>query len=217
MAGSSEYGKLFTILAVKKLFEEGLIRRVLDIGAGSGTYSELLRGHTPDAEWHGVEVWEPYLAEYDLHSKYDVIHRADARKLDYGSLIPGGEPGPGFDLTLCGDVLEHMEKEDAQILISKLLENSRMILISIPIIHYPQGEVHGNPYEAHVKDDWSHEEVIASFPSIQTFFIHNYIGLYMLSAAADLSLPLARLNAGIGGIIKAKVPEEHVVAWGAFQ
>jgi len=207
MAGSSEFGKLYTALLGRKLFDEGFIKRVLDIGAGSGTYSDLLRGHMPESEWHAVEVWEPYLEKYDLAARYDHVHCLDARQLDPATLAPE------FDLTLCGDVLEHMEKEEAQALIGRLLTVSRVVLISIPIIHYPQGEVHGNPFEAHVKDDWSHEEVGSSFPHIASFFVHNFIGIYLLSTIPALKDPLRKLNAGLGAMIKSKAPEDHVVVW----
>ncbi|MDW3206541.1 MAG: class I SAM-dependent methyltransferase [Alphaproteobacteria bacterium] len=202
MAGSTEAGKLYTALAVRKMYDEGIVRRVLDIGAGSGTYSNLLRAHMPGSEWHAVEIWEPYVTEYDLASKYDHVHCVDARLCDPGKLASQ------FDLVFCGDVLEHMEKEDAQKLIDRLLSVSKLILISIPIVHYPQGEEHGNPYEAHVKDDWSHDEVIDSFPNIATFFLQEGIGLYILSTVPELNEPLVRLNAALGDMIRKQMPEK---------
>lgn len=82
MSGSSRSGKVYTALLLLKLYEAGLIRRARDIGAGSGTYSDLLRAHMPESEWPALEVWEACLEEHRLADKYDVVHCADARTFD---------------------------------------------------------------------------------------------------------------------------------------
>ena len=65
-----------------------------------------------------------------------------------------------FSVAIAGDVLEHMTKEEAILLVNHLLDHCKTVIISIPIIHMPQGELDHNPFEVHVKDDWSHEEVV---------------------------------------------------------
>jgi hypothetical protein len=67
---------------------------------------------------------------------------------------------------IAGDVLEHMTKEEALTVISNLLPRCKYFIISIPIIKWPQDAVNGNPFEIHVKDDWSDKEALESFPSI---------------------------------------------------
>ena len=96
------------------------------------------------------------------------------RELDYDSIGP-------FDVTIAGDVLEHMSKEDAVDVVGKILNVSTYLFISIPIIHYPQDEVNGNPYEAHVKDDWSHDEMMETFPQIIKHRAGRRVGVYMLT------------------------------------
>jgi predicted TPR repeat methyltransferase len=49
--------------------------RMLDIGCGEGTYAKLF----PDADWTGIEVWEPYVEAYGLKSLYSKLIIADAR------------------------------------------------------------------------------------------------------------------------------------------
>ena len=44
---------------------------ILDIGAGCGTYSTLIRGY--GYKMDAVEIWEPYITKYDL-TKYRVWH-----------------------------------------------------------------------------------------------------------------------------------------------
>lgn len=151
------------------------IQRVLDIGVGSGTYhnefgqADKLLSH---AKWIGIEVWEPYIDRFNLNEKYDVIINHDARSLDYSKL-------DRFDVVFLGDVLEHMTKDEAIALIDKVSQVSNRVIISIPIIHLPQGEAEGNPYEVHVKDDWTHEEVMQTF-KVDKFSTGRVVGVYLL-------------------------------------
>ena len=71
-----------------------------------------------------------------------------------------------YDLVMFGDVLEHMTKEDAIALWKKISKQAKYALISIPITHFHQPMVNGNPYEKHIKEDWTSEEVLESFPGI---------------------------------------------------
>lgn len=132
------------------------IKRVLDIGCGSGTYPRLIKQEFDlcnDAEWVGVEAWAPYIVEFNLESLYDRVINCDARKLDWNSI---GQ----FDAAIAGDVLEHMTKEEAIELVEQILDHCRTLIISIPIRYMPQDDIEGNPYEVHVKPDWSHDEVV---------------------------------------------------------
>jgi len=154
---------------------EGLgVRRVLDVGAGSGTYSTLLRPVTPGARWSAIEVWQPYLDEFALAAKYDEVIVADVRSHVWGDQ---------YDLVILGDVLEHMPTTDAVDVFGRAVTSSAVVLASMPIIHYPQGAVGGNPFEAHVKDDWNHEEIVETFPGIRAAQCYPTVGVYW--AAAD--------------------------------
>jgi predicted TPR repeat methyltransferase len=156
MSTSSIWGKLQTTAWVKA--NEQNINRILDVGVGSGTYKKLLSqsGICKDAEWVGIEIWEPYIRKYDLDVLYDRIINKSALDVSYSSI---GK----FDLAFAGDVLEHVTKEQSIDLVNRILECSDVLIVSIPIIHYPQGEYDGNPYETHVKDDWSHGEMLSTF------------------------------------------------------
>lgn len=151
------------------------INLILDIGCGEGTYPKLLKEKTSiNATWYGVEAWTDYISEFNLNDLYNVILNQDAKTIDWKAL-------PIFDLVIFGDVLEHMTKDESITLVSKALDHSKFVFISIPIVHSPQGEVNGNPYEVHVKDDWTHEEVLDTFPFIQKSHVAKKIGIYLLS------------------------------------
>lgn len=151
------------------------IKKIVDIGAGSGTYAKMFRKLRlfQDATLVGIEAWEPYIEEYALKERYHEVILSDVRKVDFSALAP-------FDLVIMGDVLEHITKEEAIEVVNAVSKITRYAIISIPIIHYPQDEYEGNPYEVHVKDDWSHKEVLETFSNFEKTFEGKVIGCYLL-------------------------------------
>ena len=117
-------------------------RHILDVGCGMGTYYDLLKPHLPDVAIDGVEIWEPYISQYKLDEKYDYLYFDDARQIGF---MP-------YDLVIFGDVLEHMTNEDALSVWDIARRSAGWGMISLPIVHYPQGAEFGNPYEEHVQD-----------------------------------------------------------------
>lgn len=188
MPVSSISGKHLIDRAVQRVAESIKERMVgvLDIGVGSGTYfdrySNTLLNNRKKALWTGVEIWEPYIAKYGLANKYAEINRADAREFAATWAERSQRKGiPFFDICFVGDVAEHMTKEEAQAMVGNLLKFCSLVIMSIPLGHYPQGPYDDNPYEEHVKDDWSHQEVMGSFPAIVDFGVENEIGVYFMS------------------------------------
>ena len=128
---------------------------VIDLGCGEGTYSDLARGWRPDALWIGVEIWEPYVEQFELWRKYDIVAVRDARELNFPT-VPY--------VLLAGDVLEHMHRQEAVDLLARAKEHAEAIMVSLPIIDYPQHGHDGNPYEAHLHQ-WTFEEMYAQLPT----------------------------------------------------
>jgi hypothetical protein len=194
MPFSSENGKWETDRIVQRLFNNkspfvfgsSSEVRVLDVAVGSGTYSDRYRAAISNrgvkAQWTGIEIWKPYVGKHGLTDKYDCLIVDDARSFVARCAETVDPMRPAYDIAFVGDVLEHMEKVEAETLVQNLLKISRLVLISIPIVHYPQEEWEGNPYEKHVKDDWSHEEVISTWGD---YVFHSWnehdIGGYLLT------------------------------------
>lgn len=124
-------------------------RNVLDIGPGVGTYSKLI--DNKKARWIGVEIWAPYLEEYQLFKHYDEVIIADARYLSYGQLSP-------IDLIIAGDVIEHMAREDAIEMIQRWKMWANNIIISVPIVDIHQTVDKGNTWETHLHQ-WRFKEM----------------------------------------------------------
>lgn len=125
------------------------IRTVLDVGAGRGTYGILLGPHVDRID--AVEVWPPYVEEFNLHEIYDSVIIGDIRTLPV--------PEYNYDLIVFGDVLEHMNQEESKNVWLKSEGFCRYGLISVPIIHYPQGAEFGNPHEVHVQEHLHPEDI----------------------------------------------------------
>lgn len=174
MPKSSKEGKDIILQWVK----EHRLETILDIGAGSGTYRKMFlknRIH-PTSTWTAIEAWQPYIAEFNLPKLYNNVINVDVRECNFQEL-------GNFDIAFMGDVLEHITKEEAIALVDSVMSISKYAVISIPIIHWPQGESHGNPFEVHVKDDWSHDEVTAAFSKyITKASAGNSIGVYWLES-----------------------------------
>jgi len=130
---------------------------VLDVGAGQGTYLNLIReGLGAGVIVNAVEVWQPYIDQFDLLNRYDKLFPIDVREMTKF----------GYDLVILGDILEHMPESDAIMLWEKISKQAKYAMISIPIIHYHQDAINGNPYEVHVEEDWTVERVLEKFSNI---------------------------------------------------
>lgn len=150
--------------------------KIIDVATGQGTYKNLF-GDMPNlknCQWHGIEIWPRWIKKFALKEKYDVLFEHDVRTFDYSNYGP-------YDIAFVGDVLEHMTKDEAISLVNILKENVNHIFISIPIVYMPQGADGGNPYEVHVKPDWSHEEVLETFTGINKSWSGKKIGVYEIS------------------------------------
>lgn len=150
------------------LLAAGSALEVLDVGPGVGTYAKLLAG--PDvSRMVGIEIYPPYVETYRLRQYYDEVIIGDVREVDL----------PAVDVVILGDVAEHMTESEALDVWRRSADAARRaVYLSIPIVHYPQGEIEGNEHEHHVVDDWDHDKVLAAFDGIGQFWLGHEIGVY---------------------------------------
>jgi len=133
----------------EKVRQTGGIATVLDVGAGSGTYAALLRDVVlPDAHFTAIEIWEPYVEQFNLLKLYDKVIVGNVLEV-----LPIEEP---YDLAIFGDVLEHMTAADAIWAVERFAWEHA--IISIPVMPYPQGEYAGNTFEEHIST-WTARDV----------------------------------------------------------
>jgi hypothetical protein len=165
---ASHEGKAFAIGQLLRLEKDPHF--FLDIGAGAGSWMEAVRPWFLHSKWMALEAWDPYIQRFCLWERYRMVLHGDARTLGF----------PQADVTILGDVLEHMTKEEAILVWKKARVASRQAtILSIPVIHYPQGHVHDNPFQEHVKDDWTHEEVMDTFEDVKASQVGETVGTYV--------------------------------------
>ncbi|MER5843710.1 class I SAM-dependent methyltransferase [Streptomyces prasinus] len=139
-------------------FRYHLPNTVCDVGPGEGTYAKLFRPVHEGVWWTAVEIHRPYVRKYGLKSTktrrmYDEIHVEDVRESEDHLFYR--------DLVIFGDLLEHVERDDAvQLLQRAEAAGAWNILVSVPIVESIQGEVDGNPHEAHLHQ-WDADDMDA--------------------------------------------------------
>lgn len=123
--------------------------RVLDVGACDGKWRRLLPEYTMDA----VEIFEPYAREL---RGYRNIFVTDICTLEYDL----------YELIIFGDVIEHLNVKDAQEAIEYAWNRCLDMIVAVPYM-YAQGEVDGNPWQAHVQDDLTPERFDERYPGFE--------------------------------------------------
>jgi len=127
-------------------------RSILEIGVGFGKwgvvareYLEAWQGHFRREEWRvrveGIELFEGYRNPI-WAAAYDQIHIGDATQI----VNTLGE----FDVGLICDVIEHIEKSTGRNLVNQLLAHCQTVILTTPLIFWPQREEHGNASQRHV-------------------------------------------------------------------
>lgn len=136
--------------------------KILDVGAGEGTYYHLLG---KNYDWSAIEIWHDtaiYLSKF-----YNKVYE--------GSVVDFWYP-EHYDLVIFGDVIEHLTVEDAQECIARAKKNADAILIALPY-DMEQGTLYGNEAEIHLQTKMTPEifnERYPGFELILDYKVHAY-------------------------------------------
>lgn len=163
MPNSTPIFKRETLDFIKGKFHH--LDTILDVGAGSGTYGDMLKDHfkTIDA----VEVFAPYIETYNLKEKYTNVFNADIRTFDFEY----------YDLIILGDVLEHLSEEDAVVLLERLYPKCREILIAVP--NGQQGATSDNEAEIHLQGNITNQSFLATYKGFKPFALRDDYFVYI--------------------------------------
>ncbi len=130
---------------------------ILDVGPGIGTYAALLPEYRMDA----VEVHEPYVDKFGLAGKYQRVYVQPIQQFYFRE----GK----YQLTIFGDVLEHLSAEDAQGVLSRCLASGSDALVVVPYM-YPQDAFGGVEAERHLQPDLTEERMKERYPQLSYLF-----------------------------------------------
>ena len=172
MPFSTNYFKEETKKYISNNFDKSI--KILDIGAGAGTYANLLKPLGFD-NIDCVEAFEEYIEKFSLKTKYKNVTVGDITKLkiDFKK----------YDLIILGDVLEHIEKDAAIKLINKL--KSIPTIIGVPF-ESEQGEHFGNKYEIHLQSDLTLENFVTRFQGFHPICLRFDYGIFVNQVPRDI-------------------------------
>ena len=151
MPYSLDVGKREVVRWVRQHFELG--ETCLDVGAGSGTWGQLLGGYL---EMDAVEIFWPNVQKFRLPELYSEVVVGDIADFQYFH----------YDLIIFGDVIEHMTVEKARKVLEYAIQRCKDLIVAVPFL-YPQGPADGNEYERHIQDDLTPELVAQLYPMLE--------------------------------------------------
>ncbi len=163
MPRSTHYFKKQTLDYIIQNFDKNI--KILDVGAGIGTYFDLLSPHGY-VNIDCVEIYEPYIRNFDLENKYQNVFLGDVCELNINF--------SDYDLIIIGDVLEHIDVLSARNLLNKITNS--FVIVAVPF-ESEQGEHFGNVYETHLQPDLTLYS-----------FLTTYNGYYPLCVRYDYAI-----------------------------
>lgn len=140
--------------------------KILDVGAGSGTYGNLLKEHYNIID--AVEIFPNYIDMFNLKDIYNKIHIGDIMNIETDE----------YDYIIMGDILEHLRFMDAIILLEDLTKKGKKVLVAVPY-QYEQGEEFGNIYETHHQPDLTVAVMYQRYPMLRLLYGDNKYGYYI--------------------------------------
>lgn len=139
--------------------------RILDVGAGYGTYGRALKNFKVDA----LEPYETYINEFDLRSLYMNVYCESILNFDYDN----------YDYIILGDVLEHIDTPSAIKLIDDISRKKIRCLVGVPYMQYQGtnfnflGKDWSVEYEIHKQSDLTNRIMKSRYPSLHLFLTDN--------------------------------------------
>jgi SAM-dependent methyltransferase len=125
-------------------------RTILDVGCGKGEPMTFIN-RKGKFKAVGIDIFKPYLEKSKRKGVYQDLILGDVRFLPFKE--------NSFDAIICLEVLEHLEKQYGEYLLSELERVARkQILLTTPVGRYELHPFEGNPYQEH-KHIWSPEEL----------------------------------------------------------
>jgi len=139
---------------------------VLDVGAGCGTYYNLLHDYFKTI--HAVEVFKPNIDDFELEKKYDAVFNIDIKDFEYGF----------YAIIIFGDVIEHLTVEEAQEVLKYAYDRCDEMIVAVPYA-MEQGICEDNVYEIHKQPDLTPENVLVRYPMLKLLYKNDKYGYYV--------------------------------------
>jgi hypothetical protein len=116
-------------------------RNILEVGCGSGIFGYILKKTRPFSNIQGIEPFR-----YDL-PHYDFLWRTTWKQ--YITTKRNNDIPNHFDVLVCNETIEHMEKNNALSFLSEVKTISDKIIIVTPYKFEQQSPYDNNEYQIH--------------------------------------------------------------------
>ena len=141
---------------------------ILDVGAGSGVYSDLLWDTHKNLD--ALEIFPNYIQMFELEKRYRSVIQADINHFNF----------EGYGLLIMGDILEHLTIQDAHKILDKIKKNNQGVMVAVPYL-YEQGEEFGNIHETHLQPELTPEVMLERYPDLTLLYGDENYGYYVNS------------------------------------
>jgi len=191
---------------VLSFFQKKGTGTVLDLGCGYGLFGYMIRLERDfRGALIGIDAYPPYIKKLKRYTGavYDSLVIADARHLPFKS--------GAVETVLASEVIEHLPKEGGLELIEEAERvSSRLVLITTPRGHIPQGRHNENDLEVH-SSEWSERDFTDRGYGI------IYAGsVQMMLRKSRLRGLLGAVNATLGFMpqaVRRKLPKYEMIAF----
>lgn len=140
--------------------------RILDVGAGEGTYLPFLEDYFTNIE--AVEVFKPNIDNFDLENRYSKVYNANIIDFEYDF----------YDVIIFGDVIEHLDVKSAQNVLKYALNRCTEMIVAVPYLS-PQSIEEDNIYEIHKQPDLTNQVMKQRYPYLKNVFKNDKYGYYI--------------------------------------
>lgn len=140
--------------------------KILDVGAGEGTYLPFLQDYFENIE--AVEVFKPNIDNFNLEERYKKVYNINIIDFKYDF----------YDIIIFGDVIEHLEVNDAKKVLKYALNRCKEMIVAVPYLSI-QGIEENNIYEIHKQDDLTDEIMKQRYPYLKNVFKNDKYGYYI--------------------------------------
>lgn len=147
---------------------------ILDVGAGCGTYYNLLHDYFTEKSFDAVEVFKPNIEKYELEKKYRNVYNLDIQHYWYHF----------YNIIIFGDIIEHLTVEEAQQVLKYAYDRCDEMIVAVPY-EMEQDICEDNVYEIHKQPDLTHEIVLERYPMLKLLYKNAKYGYYVKDDAYE--------------------------------
>jgi 2-polyprenyl-3-methyl-5-hydroxy-6-metoxy-1,4-benzoquinol methylase len=140
--------------------------RILDVGAGCGTYYDLLHDYFRYID--AVEVFKPNIENYNLTQKYHKVFNINIKDFRYDK----------YDIIIFGDIIEHLDVKEAQEVLKYAYTRCKEMIVAVPY-QLEQGIEEDNIYEIHKQADLTPKIMEERYPFLKLLYKNELYGYYI--------------------------------------